>query len=407
MKRILLFVMLAIGLTSCSVDNEDIYPIDVVNAEMAVSPDCEYLNAGPDNSMTITESEAAAIGSWDEVRKMYQSLLAQGVSKYGTFSPTIDEIIARFQKERIGDFTTTYTITDGDCSDSVDLTVTVIVDEPACEPVSAGADNSITMEESDAAAIESWDEVRKLYLSLLESGVSSQGSFNPSIDEIIAKFQAERIGDFTTTYTVGEGECTDSVKLTVTVIEDVPNCTLVDAGPDNMITLTVSEAAAIPSWDEVRKLYLSLLASGVSRSGTFDPSIDAIIARFQSQPLGDFTTTYTIGDGECTDSVNLTVRVIEDVPSCEPVYAGKDGSKTLTEKQARTQGSTYGSVEQIFFRMLEPGVSVQGKVYSFNPSIDQLIADFGESPIGVFSTTLTIGEGECQDSVNLTLTVVP
>ncbi|UJH91332.1 hypothetical protein LZ575_00565 [Antarcticibacterium sp. 1MA-6-2] len=79
----------------------------------------------------------------------------------------------------------------------------------------------------------------------------------------------------------------------------------------------------------------------------------------------------------------------------------------MTVKAARTQGSTYGSVEQIFFRMLSPGVQIQGLPYTFSPSIDELIANFAASPVGVYQTTLTIGQNECQDSVVLTLTVVP
>lgn len=89
-----------------------------------------------------------------------------------------------------------------------------------------------------------------------------------------------------------------------------PPC--IDAGPNNSITITESEAAAIPSWDEVRKLYLSLLAPGVVRNGTFDPSIWDMIYQFQAQRTGDFTTTYSIGEGECTDSVELTIKVMPD-----------------------------------------------------------------------------------------------
>ena len=416
MKKIFLFTVLGIFATACSVDDDELN-LYTVDSTYANSVACESMIAGADNSLTMTESEAAAIPSWDEVRKLYLSLLASGVSKQGTFSPSISQIIDQFQEERTGEFTTTYTVAGDNCSDSAELTVIVVEDGqnvPPCEAVDAGPDNSLTITQSEAAALPSWDEVRKLFLTLRAEGVTSRGTFSPSIDEIIARFQEEPIGDFTTTFTIGEGECTDSVNYTITVVEDPqsnPACEAVSAGPDNIITITESEAAAIPSWDEVRKLYLSLLAQGVSKQGSFDPSIDDIIAQFQGQRIGDYTTTYTIVEGECSDSVELTVRVVEDpqsVPSCgDRIDAGEDRSKTITEKGARTQGASYGGVERIFFRMLEdPGV-VQGQPYSFNPSIDQLIADFGESPIGVFRTTLTIGEGECQDSVDLTLTVIP
>lgn len=94
----------------------------------------------------------------------------------------------------------------------------------------------------------------------------------------------------------------------------------INAGPDSSTTITLSEAIALPSWDEVRKLYAHQLAPGVDRtSGTYNPSIWEMIHYYNTlegdSKLGDFSTTYTLGTGECTDSVILTVKVVEDVES--------------------------------------------------------------------------------------------
>lgn len=95
------------------------------------------------------------------------------------------------------------------------------------------------------------------------------------------------------------------------VLQDcAPPC--IKAGPYNPVTMTESQAAAIPSWDEVRKLYLSLLAPGVPKDGSFNPSIWDMIYKFQAQRIGDFTTTYTLGEGYCKDSVELTLKVVPD-----------------------------------------------------------------------------------------------
>lgn len=90
-----------------------------------------------------------------------------------------------------------------------------------------------------------------------------------------------------------------------------PPCDL-NAGPNNSKTMSYSEAAAIPSWDEVRKLYLSLLAPDVNRNGTFDPSIWDIIYDFNERGVGTYTTTYTITEGNCSDSVELSIIVVPD-----------------------------------------------------------------------------------------------
>lgn len=91
-----------------------------------------------------------------------------------------------------------------------------------------------------------------------------------------------------------------------------------NAGPDNTRTMTESEAVALPSWDEVRKVYAGMLAAGVDKtSGTYSPTIWEIINDFndpsRASRLGDYTTTYTLGSGDCTDSVELTLTIVEDV----------------------------------------------------------------------------------------------
>jgi tRNA(Phe) wybutosine-synthesizing methylase Tyw3 len=323
MKKILLLpIFMVLTLIGCSVD-----PIEEdFNRSVLQEFDSETGNfgcAGPDNSKQLTITEASAIESWDEVRKLYLSLLGPGIARNGSFDPAIWDLINAFNNAEnpIGLYTTIYTLTSDSCSDSVKLTLEVVADvsDPVCE-LSAGTDASKEIFLSDARVIESWDEVRKLYLTLLEPGVSRNGSFDPAIWDLINAFNSNEnpVGDYKTTYTITEGECTDSVLLTITVIPDeqsIPVCPNVNAGPDNSITMTESQAAAIESWDEVRKLYLSLLAPGVLRNGTFDPSIWDLINRFNDQENGgpgNYTTEYTIVDGECSDSVLLTITVIPD-----------------------------------------------------------------------------------------------
>ena len=326
MKAKLLFTLfLGLLLIGCSVDPIEEEIIDNVNQLNSTVDDFEYGCAGPDNSVTLTVSEAIAIPNIDKVTKLYLSLLEPGVPINGTFDPSIWNIIKAFDSSgggNIGDYTTTYTI-DGECSDSVELTITVIpdlTDVPTCE-LDAGKDNMKVMTISEAIAIPNIDKVKKLYLSLLEPGIPQDGSFDPSVWNIIRAFDSNgggNPGDYTTTYTIVDGDCSDSVELTLRIIpnQDIPVCEL-DAGKDNIIILTRSEAVAIPNSDKVKKLYLSLLEPGVPLDGSFDPSIWDIIRVFGSYKggngiLGDYTTTYTISNDECSDSVILTVRVVAD-----------------------------------------------------------------------------------------------
>ncbi|WP_026934174.1 hypothetical protein [Christiangramia echinicola] len=89
------------------------------------------------------------------------------------------------------------------------------------------------------------------------------------------------------------------------------------AGNDHIREITLSDAVAIPSWDEVRKLYAGMLDPGVpKKAGDYNPSIWDIINDFndpnRASKVDDYTTTYTLGSGECSDSVELTLKVVPD-----------------------------------------------------------------------------------------------
>ena len=406
MRKFYLLVMIAF-FYSCSVEDDSYMDYGDVHSLTASAEenDACVLSAGADKSTTITVAQAEAIPSWDEVRKLYLSLLDEGVSRNGEFDPTIWDIIEAFNENPLGEFITEYTVTEGECSDSVILSIKVVEklpSDPNCE-LSAGADASKTLTKSEADAVPSWDEVRKLYLSLLEEGVARNGEFDPSIWDIIDSYTGP--GNYTTTYTISEGDCSDSVELTIVVVPDGsldPDCEL-SAGADASKTLTKSEADAIPSWDEVRKLYLSILEDGVSRDGEFDPSIWDIINSYSGP--GSYSTIYTITEGECSASVKLTINVVANKPqepTCD-LNAGPDASKTLSYSEAAAIPS-WDEVRKLYLSLLPQGVSRDG---DFDPSIWDLINDFNQRGAGTYSTTYTITEGDCSDSVELTIIVVP
>ena len=403
MKKIYLLLMVA-GIYSCSVEDDSYLEYENAKAFSATTENddaCSTVNAGADSSITISVAQAEALPSWDEVRNLYLSLLDEGVSRNGDFDPSIWDLIDAFNEDPLGEFTTTYTVTQGECSDSVLLTINVVEslpDDPACD-LNAGADASKTITQSEADAVPSWDEVRKLYLSLLEAGVSRDGEFDPSIWDLINSYTGP--GTYSTTYTVTEGECSDSVELTLVVVPD-PTCKL-SAGADNSKTITESEADALPSWDEVRNLYISLLDEGVSRDGEFDPSIWDIINSYTG--IGTYSTIYTVTEGDCTDSVELTIYVVADQtqdPSCN-LNAGPDNSKEITYSEAAALPS-WDEVRKLYLSLLPRDVSRTG---SFDPSIWNLINEFNEKGAGTYTTTYTITEGDCSDSVELSIIVLP
>lgn len=96
---------------------------------------CEIVNdctisAGDPNTGYKLKSEADAVGEYQQVTQWYLDLLDEGVSRHGTFDPTINYIVNYYNYigRKAGEYKTIYTVTDGDCTDSVELTIIVIPD---------------------------------------------------------------------------------------------------------------------------------------------------------------------------------------------------------------------------------------------------------------------------------------
>jgi len=293
--------------TTYSVSNNDCQ--DSVNLTLtvaeAVDDTCSEI-AGTDQTRTITpEFIQDNLNTEAKIKRFFLNMLDDGISETGTFNPTISATINDYLNNGPGTYTTTYTVVDGTCQDSTELTLIIA---EACN-VNAGSDNTATItpqfveKELDTDA-----KIDRFFLDLLDEGISEDGEFSPSIQSIKEQFINNGPGTYTTTYTVGEGNCQDSAEFTL-IIKDA--CT-VNAGADNYVTVTNSFVQSnLNTAAKIKRFYLNLLDSGVSKEGTFDPTISEIASSYLENPIGEFTTTYTVGSGDCKDDVQLTINVIE------------------------------------------------------------------------------------------------
>ena len=205
--------------------------------------------------------------------------------------------MAAFAGNPIRDFKTIYTVKSEvngiECSDSVELIIRVTPpkQDPICE-ANAGTDQfrEYTLPEIDAI-INSQGDVERLYKSFLDEGVSRNGTFSPTISQLLAAFGGNPIRDFKTIYTVtnevNEVECSDSVELIIRVSQpqQVPVCE-VNAGTDQFRQYTLAEIdAIINSQGDVERLYKSFLDEGVNRNGTFSPAISQLLAAFEGNAI--------------------------------------------------------------------------------------------------------------------------
>ena len=317
MKKLILMAFIGSTLLSCSTENiePDYEQIQELNAS---ANDCATL-AGPDNSINLTSAQIEAnYNSVSRLQVLYNSLLAKKVRGTGAWSPSIQDLAVRYvnSSDKFGAYTSTYTVNNGDCTDSAEITVNVV---PVCN-VNAGADNTSTV--LTISQIEenynSISRLKVLYTELVADGVNTNGTFNPTIEQIAATYTnaQDKTGYYATTYTVGSGDCIDTAELAVTIVEDKvtdPVCT-VNAGPDNSINLTTAQISSnYNSVSRLKVLYGKLLGNGVTRQGTWSPSIEDLAIRYvnASDKTGTYTSTYTLIEGDCSDSANISIVVTQ------------------------------------------------------------------------------------------------
>lgn len=310
MKRLLLLSFASLAFASCSVE-DDSYLIQNESLDLNAVPqdnDC-MANAGADNAAAFENSyldqEVDDIG---DVKRIFLDLLDEGVDRNGSFNPSILDVYQQYKRNNFRDFTTTYTVSEGECTDSANLTITV------CENIpNSGADNSATYSKTYIdEQVDDLGDIKNIYLNLLDEGVSQDGTFSPSIYDVYIMFKRNPLGDFTTTYTLGEGKCIDSAELTLTIIEEQDAPCVISAGPDNSTSYTLAYVDnRIDDFGQIKNLYFELLETGVATNGTFSPDMQALYRQFRKSPYGDFKTTYTIGEGDCKDSVNLILTITQ------------------------------------------------------------------------------------------------
>ena len=347
--------------------------------------DCEA-NAGDGFSTTLCSSEVESMmNNSAEAAAFLDSLVPDDVDQDGTFEPTLNELFAQWQTNPIGTFTTTYTVGEGECTDSAVIEITVVEGTVG----NAGSDNTraICLSVVDET-FPSIDEIRKYLEAMLSSDADRGGTFDPTPEELATQYQnAEtKTGEYATTYTVGEGQCTDTAELTVLITEDV------DAGTDGAVTLQ-SDDDPVNLFD-----YLggSPDAGGTwtPGDGTFDPATD--------QP-GTFT--YTVGTTGCQDSATVVVTVENTDPTDPTECAGTPGLGVICLEDVESTFDSYNAIENYLLGLLDAGVPRTG---TFSPTAEELadIYNSDEDGLGDFSTTYTLDTDSCEDSVEITVRVV-
>ena len=252
----------------------------------------------------------------------------------GTVSIVGTDVIYNPKVDFNGTDTFTYTISDGEFTATA--TVTVTVDPVNDNPVAA--DDGVTTDEDVALTITAADllsndsDIDSANLTISSVSNPSNGTLVDNGDGAYTYTPgADFNGTDTFTYTISDGEFTDTATVTVTVdpVNDAPVAEDDAATTDEDTAVTVSVLA---NDSDVDGDTLSITGATNGSNGTVTFNSDDVTYTPNADFNGTDTFTYTISDGEFTATATVTVTVdpVNDAPVAEDDAATTDEDAAVT-----------------------------------------------------------------------------
>ncbi|WP_170106659.1 gliding motility-associated C-terminal domain-containing protein [Christiangramia gaetbulicola] len=356
-----------------------------------------------------TDAEAGEIGPkivcvGDDSIDLNGYLSGTGASTGGTFTGTGVNENSFDPSIGTGTYTITYSVDDSaDCttpgtSDSTTFDITVT------EGRDLGDDITVTFCETELDDTLTATQIGNYFASLIGAGYSSAGTFNPSIETLRDQYNSDNTQTFSTVYSIGEGDCADSITITAIVQDE----TAADAGSiqDQTVCSTSGMIDLNDFLDSSSTTGGTFSGTGVS-GGMFDSSIGS--------NQDGYVITYTVdGSSDCTtdgttDSTTFTIIVNDP----QPANAGEIEDQTVCSNSGMIDLSDYlgetastggvfsgtGVADGMFDSSLGSNESGYEITYSVDDSADCVIEGTTDSTTFIISVqdSFSIGEDQSRD----------
>src|SRR5690606_29893049 len=305
----------------------------------------------------------------------------------GEFDTNIEDVLNYYTT---GDFTqpftTTYTVSNENCESQAVITITI----NEVEQVEVGVIDDLEVCSSNTQ------------LNLFNYLGVSVGTFSTEDGEIDGGLldiaTVSELDAITCSVNEDEDEtdCIDGSGETTFNVTVVPG---IDLGGPVTAEICYALADTAPDHPTVRNYLLDLLNPGVPRDGTFNPTVRSIISDFNENSIREFSTTYTVQQGDCIDSVVININVTDEEPANAGTIADQNLCSTeasvdlnnyLTDSGGMTGGNFSGEGVDEEGEVFDP--SIGAGTYEITYSIDESSSD---CIIGEASTTfiITVTEG--------------
>lgn len=203
------------------------------------------------------------------------------------------------------------------------------------------------------------------------------GTFEPALTGNLFDPAEWGVGTHDFTYTVaGDDYCEDAVNTISVTVSEAP-----DAGEPVSDTYCSADFA---TGDDLIAEFNTFIADR-DQTGTFTPTLESLGADFDTNPVGTFSTTYTLTTGSCTDSVDFTITVNQSPDAgTSATYQLIEGDNTVVDLFTALDGSPATGGEWT----AEDGTVVSG---NFDPAVDVAPATY----------TYTVNANGCESSATV------
>ena len=222
--------------------------------------------------------------------------------------------------EAMASHTVTVTASNGEGSDSIEVTIMVIDNTP---PAFASDTAEVMVEENQEAGTAVGDPVTAFDVEgdtvtyLMESmyfGIDGEGQITTTM-----KLDYEAMASHTVTVTASNGEGSDSIEVTIMVIDNTPPAfpsatanrsveESQDAGTAVGDPVTASDVEGDPVTYSMESMYFEIDGEGQITT----------TMKLDYEAMASHTVTVTASNGEGSDSIEVTIRVIDNPPPAFP-----------------------------------------------------------------------------------------